>query len=168
MTVSLETRKKMSEARKTSSNNWIAGSSKLVALGISAEIVKQRRDAGFRFCRGHNAFLPFEAFLQQDNTYLCRLCRQDRTAHRKYGTPLGWYRQKFEAQNGKCRLCDQPSQGRVQMLCVDHDHSCCPGESSCGECVRGLLCNHCNLLLQVLDNPEWLRKAQLYKEGACS
>jgi hypothetical protein len=27
---------------------------------------------------------------------------------------------------------------------VDHDHACCPGENTCGQCVRGLLCNFCN------------------------
>jgi hypothetical protein len=27
---------------------------------------------------------------------------------------------------------------------VDHDHSCCNGETTCGRCVRGILCSGCN------------------------
>lgn len=37
-----------------------------------------------------------------------------------------------------------PSERRP-LLVVDHDHSCCPGNKSCGGCIRGLICHSCNV-----------------------
>jgi hypothetical protein len=40
-----------------------------------------------------------------------------------------------------CEICgDKPE----RSLHVDHDHKCCNGEITCGNCVRGILCNRCN------------------------
>lgn len=53
------------------------------------------------------------------------------------------------AQDSLCALCGKPerqlsSRGVVIELAVDHDHGCCPGKRSCGKCIRGALCSHCN------------------------
>ena len=47
------------------------------------------------------------------------------------------------AQNGKCAIC-QRSNGRSRALSIDHDHACCDGPTSCGNCTRGILCRPCN------------------------
>lgn len=61
----------------------------------------------------------------------------------KYNLTVEQYNQMLEDQNYACAICNtQPEPGK--NLSVDHDHSCCPGEKSCGRCVRKLLCFTCN------------------------
>jgi hypothetical protein len=52
----------------------------------------------------------------------------------------------LEAQDGKCRICAVELNSRSGQ-CIDHDHRHCPGNFSCGECIRGILCKSCNTLL---------------------
>src|SRR5208337_1476645 len=57
-----------------------------------------------------------------------------------YGITQEEYDALFAKQNGRCAVCNEI----LAMVHVDHDHQCCAGERSCGECVRGLLCADCN------------------------
>lgn len=67
----------------------------------------------------------------------------------------------FIAQGESCALCASSEPGR--FWCVDHDHDCCPGEHSCGQCIRGILCWHCNVGLgHFRDNPATLLAAANY------
>lgn len=55
---------------------------------------------------------------------------------------------RLEAQGGGCAICGCTSSGvRGRSFHVDHDHACCPGKTSCGNCIRGLLCHSCNTAL---------------------
>lgn len=62
------------------------------------------------------------------------------------------------SENG-CEICgDKPE----RSLHVDHDHKCCRGDKTCGDCVRGILCNKCNKAvdkyesgLMRADYPDW-------------
>ena len=40
--------------------------------------------------------------------------------------------------------CSNPNCSITNDLMIDHDHSCCPEQRSCGKCIRGLLCRGCN------------------------
>lgn len=67
---------------------------------------------------------------------------------------------------GVCDLCGgPPAKGR--SLHVDHDHACCPGGRTCGQCNRGFLCQTCNMGLgSFKDSIELLTRAVHYlQEG---
>jgi len=52
---------------------------------------------------------------------------------------------------------------RRARLVVDHDHACCTGGTSCGECVRGFLCGRCNIALgHIADNPDTAQAMATY------
>lgn len=64
--------------------------------------------------------------------------------------------------DNRCEVCraeftdENPS-------CVDHDHACCPGQSSCGECIRGFLCRKCNVGIGMLrDDAAVVARALAY------
>lgn len=51
------------------------------------------------------------------------------------------------AQKG-CNVCGEFTERHLQ---VDHDHNCCNKPSSCGKCVRGVVCNRCNQTIGKLE-----------------
>lgn len=64
----------------------------------------------------------------------------------------------IEIVTSPCSIC-----GDTENIHIDHDHSCCSGEKSCGKCVRGALCGSCNLGLGAFkDNVEKLAQAVEY------
>jgi hypothetical protein len=74
------------------------------------------------------------------------------------------YDEIFISQGERCAICRDVNPGR--FWCIDHDHGCCPGEFSCGSCIRGILCWHCNVGLgHFRDNPASLLAAVNYVTG---
>lgn len=64
------------------------------------------------------------------------------------------------SQDGHCAICPA-----TEDLVVDHNHECCQGWKSCGECVRGILCSDCNHMIgKAHDTPSRLRDAATYLE----
>lgn len=90
---------------------------------------------------------------------------RERARNRQYGVDTGAL---WEAQKGLCALCEEPmtlDRKTEEGGQVDHDHSCCPGERSCGKCVRGYVHRRCNRLLgDARESPAILRAALGYLE----
>lgn len=55
------------------------------------------------------------------------------------------YNKMLSLHDGKCHSCKDKI-----ATSIDHDHSCCSGQRSCGKCIRGVLCNQCNTALGLL------------------
>lgn len=77
----------------------------------------------------------------------------------------------YDSQGGGCAICNKPlphpadEQGDKWQSNIDHDHSCCSTDTTCGKCTRGLLCRDCNLMLgHSKDNLNTLKKAVEYLE----
>lgn len=67
----------------------------------------------------------------------------------QYGLPRGAYQRLYEAQNGRCWIC-QWATGKTKHLALDHDHACTAGhpkDKGCERCWRGLLCGPCNQMI---------------------
>lgn len=62
----------------------------------------------------------------------------------KFNLSLTEYEKILEDQGGVCAICKSPPDTKDTAMPVDHDHSCCPGNRSCGKCIRGILCRYCN------------------------
>jgi len=90
--------------------------------------------------------------------------KKDKSLWANYRMRIEEYKERLEFQNGVCSICEETCSS-YPSLSVDHDHSCCSGKPSCGECTRALICNRCNIVLgKVQDNPKLLLAMAEYLE----
>jgi hypothetical protein len=79
----------------------------------------------------------------------------------RYGLTAERFGLLLAAQRNACGMCHEPF-AEGSPICVDHDHTCCPGEKmSCGKCVRGLLCRSCNTALGHIERKSELARVYL-------
>lgn len=74
------------------------------------------------------------------------------------------FHQMYQHQDCRCAIC--LTFLTYEDVRLDHDHRCCATETSCGNCVRGLLCHLCNVGLGALgDTPQRVNAALAYTMG---
>jgi len=117
---------------------------------------------GRHWCLGCKRFRALKFFPTSGGGY-CKPCKRHKhheyVVQKTYGITIAQYEAIKELQGGRCAIC-QIASGASKHLAVDHDHKCCAGETSCGKCVRGLLCSRCNQGLGFArDNIEHFQRA---------
>lgn len=103
---------------------------------------------GNKRCYYCDQFLPESQFIKDRRrldglAIICRKCRRNEHVKYRYGMTSEELDQMFELQGSACAIC-QDGLDRTTDWTVDHNHSCCPSEKSCGLCIRAILCRQCN------------------------
>lgn len=123
------------------------------ARGTEAFYQAMLNEHGEKQCSRCEYWLPLEEFnARRDSGKLaekygrshckrCNILRRMSITARDYDALL-------EKQGGGCAICGRTENSTPgREFAVDHDHACCPSGKSCGKCIRGILCDDCNVLL---------------------
>jgi hypothetical protein len=114
-------------------------------------VMPRKKKGKLVHCRRCEQYLDKSNFWGDKETY-CRECKKyvgiNNNLKNKNLT-MEKYSELEKSQNGVCKICGGTDYKR---LSVDHDHACCPGEKTCGNCTRGLLCSRCNRTLGSIND----------------
>lgn len=79
--------------------------------------------------------------------------RTRKYAIKKYGISYDEYLEILRNQNNSCAICHVDFDTANENPHIDHDHLCCSTAlTSCGKCIRGLLCRRCNMFLGAAED----------------
>lgn len=130
--------------------------------------VLERDEAGNKFCYACGQWKPVADFSNHSSSsdglnHRCRRCHASAQKKARYGITLEQFEELLAFQGGKCAICPVKVVEDGRRLSIDHDHNCCPGTVSCGNCVRGILCPNCNRGLGLFqEDVDLLKRAAVY------
>lgn len=127
----------------------------------NAQPVNQLATVKEKLCPDCNQLKPSSDFRRHTRSFdgLQTYCKTDENQRKnasKYKMAISEYRALLLKG---CEAC-----GGYDRLCVDHDHSCCPGSYPCGQCNRGVLCHSCNFVEGRIKTRAQLFGIMAYKE----
>lgn len=101
------------------------------------------------------------------STYTRKAYRRNDSRYLVHGITAQRAAEMVAEQGGCCPICTDPIDlANTRQTAIDHDHACCPGRTSCGDCVRRILCRSCNTFVGLLElRPERVERALLYVKG---
>lgn len=140
----------------------------------SVRPASSRDELGRKCCFECDEWKPESSFHKASNQpdglqTRCARCVRAAALLKRYGVTLDTYDAMLAAQGGGCAICGADRSFDGSSLAVDHDHACCPGEVTCGDCVRGLLCRSCNQGLgNFRDRADYLIRAANYLQSSGS
>jgi hypothetical protein len=134
------------------------------------EAARKARQEERTHCVNGHQYVEGSWYRDTNGNLICAVCREEtvsKARKKRYGLTDDQYRALEEKQGHKCAICLTPFEELNRKPGIDHFHDCCPKGSSCGECVRGLLCHRCNTVLGMMDDsPEMLIRAAEYLMNA--
>jgi hypothetical protein len=105
------------------------------------------------------AYGRFEEYGQNENMQKLHYIKTKALAY-QYQMTDDQFKALMKTQGNKCPICLCVFDTLKVKPYIDHDHSCCAGQVTCGSCIRGILCNACNSLLGKLkDSTKALQRA---------
>lgn len=130
---------------------------KSVQARISLEVLEEGRVC--YTCKEFKLWKEYHKFYKGVNGHhpTCKGCSSARLAAVQYNITVEQFQLLYSSCGNLCELCGCPEtskdhrSSRIRRLAIDHDHNCCPGSYSCGNCIRGLLCGECNKLVGIME-----------------
>ncbi len=95
---------------------------------------------------------------RKDNPIASNLANHRQHLKSRYGISEQDFLDLLKSQDNKCAICGKDTSYFKNRLHVDHDHACCRvAANSCGKCIRGLVCYHCNIFLGDIESGLFLK-----------
>ncbi len=118
-----------------------------------------RDQHGHKYCPVCNSFKPTYLFNKSRRSVdgldrKCGRCAVGIIRKSNFGISQEEYDRMLIESSGTCDLCEKPFKNVPREPVVDHDHRCCPGQKTCGECVRGLVHRSCNSFIGLAEDDE--------------
>ena len=102
-------------------------------------------------CRKGHPRTPENVSTRPNGDTRCQVCERANKRLHRYGLDESAWKALFESQGRACAACGSKTTGSKDWH-TDHNHTCCPAGRSCGNCVRGILCDRCNRALGNVDD----------------
>lgn len=129
-----------------------------------------RDQQGRKQCARCSQWRPLDQYVAATKTLdrlqsWCSPCSSDYMSSARYGMTRADVLDMVTKQGG-CAMCgtaEPRNPGFRNGWHVDHDHSCCPTDRTCGRCIRAILCAECNKLIGIAgDSVQRLEQAIVY------